>query len=115
VLCSPNGLHAEQALICLQAGTHVVVETPLTLDIPPRTSRVRGVHTDIVTWPARQRMAIRRGKDGSGVAQFGPVCGDCPLLEQCTTAAGGHSIRVGRHERRIAEARRAAGRAGLDR
>ena len=38
-------------------------------------------------------MAIRRGKDGSGVAHFGPVCGDCPLLEQCTTAAGGHSIR----------------------
>ena len=70
--------------------------------------------TDIVT-PAGRRMAIRRGKDGSGVAQFGPVCGDCPLLEQCTTAAGGHSIRVGRHERRIAEARRAARRAGVDR
>jgi predicted dehydrogenase len=34
----PNGLHAEQALICLQAGMHVAVEMPLTLDIPPRTS-----------------------------------------------------------------------------
>jgi len=32
VLCSPNGLHAEQA-ICLQAGAHVVVQKHLTLDI----------------------------------------------------------------------------------
>ncbi len=33
VLCTPNGLHAEQALSCLRAGRHVVVEKPLTMDL----------------------------------------------------------------------------------
>jgi hypothetical protein len=62
--------------------------------------------TDTVTCPAGQKTPIRRGKDGAGVAQFGPDCADCPLRQQCTTAAGGRSIRVGRHERRLAEARK---------
>lgn len=31
VICTPSGLHAEQALAALRAGRHVVVEKPLTL------------------------------------------------------------------------------------
>jgi len=61
--------------------------------------------TDTVTCPNKNTAEIRRGKNGSGIAEFGKVCGDCPLRTQCTTAAGGRSVRVGRHERRLAEAR----------
>lgn len=31
VICTPNGLHASQAKLCLQAGYHVLVEKPLAL------------------------------------------------------------------------------------
>jgi len=61
--------------------------------------------TDTVTCPNGQTAPIRRNKDGSGAAQFGPACTGCPLRDQCTTAAGGRSIKVGRHERRLAKAR----------
>lgn len=33
VICSPSGDHASQAAACLEAGKHVVVEKPLTLDV----------------------------------------------------------------------------------
>ena len=61
--------------------------------------------TDTVSCPNGQTAQIRRNNDGSGAAQFGKVCAGCPLREQCTKAAGGRSIKVGRHERRLAEAR----------
>ncbi|TXF90709.1 Gfo/Idh/MocA family oxidoreductase [Neolewinella aurantiaca] len=32
-ICTPNGLHAGQAIECLKAGKHVVVEKPLALNI----------------------------------------------------------------------------------
>jgi hypothetical protein len=60
---------------------------------------------DTVSCPAGQSTPIRRGASGGGIAEFGPVCAGCPLRPQCTKAAGGRSIRVGRHERRLAEAR----------
>jgi hypothetical protein len=62
--------------------------------------------TDTVTCPNGKTAPIRRNKDGAGAAQFGPVCTGCPLRAQCTKAAGGRSITVGRQERRLAEARR---------
>jgi hypothetical protein len=61
--------------------------------------------TDTVTCPNKKTAPIQRNKDGSGAAQFGKACADCPLRAQCTKAAGGRSIKVGRHERRLAEAR----------
>jgi hypothetical protein len=61
--------------------------------------------TDIVTCPNKKTAKIQQNKDGSGTAQFGKVCPDCPLRAQCTKAAGGRTITVGRHERRLAEAR----------
>jgi len=60
---------------------------------------------DTVSCPAGQSTPIRRGASGGGIAEFGPVCAGCPLRPQCTKAAGGRSIRVGRHERRLTEAR----------
>jgi hypothetical protein len=61
--------------------------------------------TDTVTCPNNQTAEIRRGKNGTGIAEFGEVCADCPLRPQCTKAAGGRTVRVGRYERRLAEAR----------
>jgi len=60
---------------------------------------------DTVSCPAGQSTPIRHGASGGGIAEFGPVCAGCPLRPQCTKAAGGRSIRVGRHERRLTEAR----------
>ena len=61
--------------------------------------------TDTVTCPNNKTAEIRRGKNGTGIAEFGKVCADCPLRVQCTKAAGGRSVRVGPYERRLAEAR----------
>lgn len=60
---------------------------------------------DTVTCPNQVTVTIRRGRDGNGIAYFADACGDCPLRAQCTKAAGGRTIRVGRYEQRLADAR----------
>ncbi|MGH3966530.1 MAG: IS1182 family transposase, partial [Pseudonocardiaceae bacterium] len=60
---------------------------------------------DTVTCPAGVTVTIRRSADGEGTACFAGSCGDCPLRPECTTAVGGRSIRVGRYEQRLADAR----------
>ncbi|MGB3800927.1 MAG: Gfo/Idh/MocA family oxidoreductase, partial [Lewinella sp.] len=32
-ICTPNGLHARQAIRCLAAGRHVVIEKPIALTV----------------------------------------------------------------------------------
>ena len=61
---------------------------------------------DTVTCPAGVTVAIRRNADGDGIASFADACADCPLRPQCTKAQGGRTIRVGRYEQRLADARR---------
>jgi len=60
---------------------------------------------DTVTCPAGRTAPVRRGRDGVGVAHFGPACADCPLREQCTTSTAGRTVQVGIHERQLAAAR----------
>ena len=60
---------------------------------------------DTVTCPAGLTVPIRRGRDGDGTAYFADGCAGCPLRAQCTTAAGGRTIRVGRYEQRLSDAR----------
>ena len=60
-----------------------------------------------VTCPNSVTATIRRDKDDDGTARFGSACGGCPLRAQCTTAAAGRTISVGRHEQHLADARTA--------
>ncbi|MGC8514275.1 MAG: transposase [Acidimicrobiales bacterium] len=58
-----------------------------------------------VTCPAGEEVPIRRNASGDGIAYFESACGTCPLRPDCTTATGGRTIQVGRHEALLAEAR----------
>jgi hypothetical protein len=60
---------------------------------------------DTVTCPADVTVDIDRNNDGDGIARFARACADCPMRVHCTNAEGGRTIRVGRHEHRLAEAR----------
>jgi hypothetical protein len=51
-----------------------------------------------VTCPAGQVAPIRPGRDGGGLASFGPACASCPLAEQCTTNSSGRTISIHPHE-----------------
>ena len=64
--------------------------------------------SDTVTCPAGVTIAIRRNGNGDGMAYFGATCADCRLRHECTKSAAGRHILVGRHERRLAEARAAS-------
>jgi Transposase DDE domain/Transposase domain (DUF772) len=61
--------------------------------------------TDTVTCPAGEEVPIRRNEAGDGIAYFDQACADCPLRSDCTTAAGGRTIHVGRHEALLAHNR----------
>jgi hypothetical protein len=60
---------------------------------------------DTVTCPAGEEVTIRRNKSGDGIAYFESACNGCPLRSDCTTAAAGRTIQVGRHEALLAENR----------
>ncbi|VAW07701.1 hypothetical protein MNBD_ACTINO01-2362 [hydrothermal vent metagenome] len=60
---------------------------------------------DSVTCPNAVTVTIRRGRNGDGIAFFADACAGCALRPHCTTAKGGRSIRVGRYEQRLADAR----------
>ncbi len=60
---------------------------------------------DTVTCPNGNTTTIRRDCDGDGIASFGSACNDCPLRAQCTTARAGRTIKVGRYQQRLADAR----------
>ena len=60
---------------------------------------------DTVTCPAGEEVTIRRNDTGDGIACFESACADCPLRSDCTTAASGRTIHVGRHEALLAQAR----------
>lgn len=60
---------------------------------------------DTVTCPAGETADIKRDTHGDGIASFGDDCAGCPLREHCTTSKNGRTIRVGRYEPALAEAR----------
>ncbi len=60
---------------------------------------------ETVRCPNGHSAPIRLGSQGDGMASFGSACTGCPLRDQCTTAREGRTIRVGRYEQRLADAR----------
>ena len=58
-----------------------------------------------VTCRAHVIVAIRPAKAGGGTAAFATACGSCPLAAQCTTAAAGRNIKIGRYEAELTRAR----------
>jgi hypothetical protein len=64
------------------------------------------LEADTVTCPNAVTVTIRRGRDGDGIAWFADACAGCPLRCECTNAAGGRRVTVGRYEHRLAAARR---------
>jgi hypothetical protein len=73
----------------------------------PKDQFTIDLHDDTVTCPNGVTATIRRNKDGHGEASFGDACSECPLRAQCTESRNGRSIKVSRHERRLAKARAA--------
>lgn len=59
---------------------------------------------DTVTCPAGFTADIDRDPHGDGIARF-ENCADCPMRADCTTARDGRTIRVGRYEHHLADAR----------
>lgn len=47
-----------------------------------------------VQCPAGQLVKLRLSKDGSGEAQFGALCNDCPLRAKCTESKSGRTVYV---------------------
>jgi Transposase domain (DUF772)/Transposase DDE domain len=50
---------------------------------------------DVVTCPAEVTVAIRRQKDGTGIAKFAKSCAACPLREMCTSRRPGDTSSSG--------------------
>lgn len=61
--------------------------------------------TETVTCPAGVTTPIRRHANAKSVAFFADACTDCLLRVECTQASGGRRIRIGPHERHLADAR----------
>jgi hypothetical protein len=64
------------------------------------------LENDAVTCPNEVTVPIRRDRHGDGTAFFAGACADCPLRAQCTASSNGRTIKVGRYEHRLADARR---------
>ena len=60
---------------------------------------------DTVTCPAGETADIERDANNDGTARFAEACALCPMRENCTTSKAGRTIKIGRHEAALAEAR----------
>ncbi len=59
-----------------------------------------------VQCPAGQCVRLRVSRDGSGEAQFGVLCNDCPLRAKCTESKAGRTVHVHPKHRTLDRARR---------
>ena len=70
----------------------------------PKSAFGIDLDTGTVSCPAGHTVTLTPAGDGQH-AKFAGLCASCPLTTQCTTAAGGRTITVGRHEAQLAAAR----------
>jgi hypothetical protein len=72
----------------------------------PKSAFVLDLLNHTVTCPGGQSTGrFQREKDGGKLFSFGSKCRNCPLREQCTTAAGGRSVSVHPQEGMLRAAR----------
>lgn len=57
------------------------------------------LHAGTVTCPNNVSVPLRPQGDGGGVAAFKDHCHGCPLMQRCTKASAGRTIRTSPHER----------------
>jgi hypothetical protein len=82
------------------ATPHLKVQHPASRDgLFSKACFQIDLSNETVTCPNGALVQIRRTKSGDGFADFGPVCGTCPLREKCTTSKSGRTIRIHKHER----------------
>jgi predicted dehydrogenase len=90
VICTPNALHAPQALAAIEAGKHVLVEKPFTVTVAESDAVLTAAATAGVVAMAAQstrfypmvvaaRDAVRHGSVGSVTAVRGVLCNAGPL------------------------------------
>jgi len=73
VICTPNHLHAQEAIHAARAGKHLVVEKPVALTLPDLRalvaavgeSRVKATVGFVLRWNPMVRMARRLAEDGT--------------------------------------------------
>jgi UDP-N-acetyl-2-amino-2-deoxyglucuronate dehydrogenase len=73
VICTPNHLHAEEAIRAARAGKHLVVEKPVALTLPSlrelvatvEEHRVKATVGFVLRWNPMVRMARRLAEDGT--------------------------------------------------
>ena len=90
VICTPNVLHAPQALAAIAAGKHVLVEKPFTVDLASADAVLAAAASaGVVVMTAQStrfapqvvaaRDAVRRGSLGALTAVRGVLCNGGPL------------------------------------
>lgn len=83
-ICTPNGLHAEQALRGVRAGKHVVVEKPLSLSVGAgrevvAAAAAAGVRVAVIS-QRRLEPAVRAAHAAIAAGTLGrPLLGECLL------------------------------------
>ncbi len=91
------------------AGRELVAKVPQegsNRGLFPKSGFLLDLLHDTVTCPGGETTgAFTVQKDGGKLFAFGAVCGGCPLREQCTTAAGGRTVRVHPQEELLQAAR----------
>lgn len=74
-------------------------------DLFPKSSFVVDLDDKTVTCPAGVIVPISGSEGKERIAHFASACQTCELRSQCTTSSNGRTIRVGVHEKFLADAR----------
>ena len=89
----------------IDSGCKTQAPSPPAGGLFPKDRFEINLEADTVTCPNEITVAIRRGRDGDGIAYFAHACATCPLRDQCTTTAAGRTVRVTAHEATLARER----------
>ena len=89
----------------IQSGCRTQPPAPRPGGLFSKTDFVVDLDDDTVTCPAGETADIERDRHGDGSAAFTEACSRCPLRPNCTTSRSGRTVKVGRHEAALAEAR----------